>query len=250
MTPDVIVSWPRSCDYPVWRAFIAANRERFAKVIVVFTDHHRERDLSPWIRENFPDVTFIDSPRREDCDWRDVAVNAGLQVSDADWVWFTEQDFLLTDPERFWAKVDSYSLFMDAIGWHEHNARWHPSCLFVRREVIEATSRYFGPVPQDHFYVFGLEAAEQTKQITALPQTGLFRHLAGTSDNHRILETGDPEDIYKPDQFRGYLRDCLSAGVPLEPGWERITRAYVGDGGLLVPLAIAKEWGIHPYRDE
>ena len=39
MKPDVIVSWPRHADYPLWRQFIRENRQRFAKVIVAFTDH-------------------------------------------------------------------------------------------------------------------------------------------------------------------------------------------------------------------
>ncbi|MEK9774626.1 MAG: hypothetical protein VW339_00500, partial [Quisquiliibacterium sp.] len=41
-------------------------------------------------------------------------------------VWFTEQDFLITDPERFWASVEASRA--QAMGFVEpESLRWHPA---------------------------------------------------------------------------------------------------------------------------
>lgn len=204
---DLIVCWPRDCDYPLFRRFLARERDRFAKVIVVFTDHHGP-DISGWVRE-VTDATFLDS--RSNGDWRDAAVNMALEVSDAQRVWFTEQDFLITDPDRFWSQTDG-----PAVGWQEHDDRWHPSSLFVDRGLIERTSRYFGPDPIDHFYAFGREL-ERLIPIKRLE--GGFEHLQGTSQNHSLIDRGLDDGVFKRDRFRRYLSDSLEAGVPLHPGW-------------------------------
>lgn len=231
MTPDVIVAWPKSADYPLWRQFIANNRQRFAKVIVVFTDHHGQQDYSGWLRENFPDVTCLDSDPSRGTEWRDAAVNTALDVSDSEWVWFTEQDFLIDDPGRFW-RLKVLTDQADAMGWREHNERVHPSCLFVRRATIEATTRRFDDAITDHFYRFGreIEAVGRFMDLRSGPlllRPGLdFHHLQGTSDNHRLLDAGDLGAIFKPDQFREYLRASLTV-TPLNPAWEAQVRAYL-----------------------
>ena len=154
---DVIVAWPKPCDYPLWRQFIRDERERFGRVYVVFTEHAGP-DLSPFVRSVFPDVTFIEA--RGEGDWRDVAVNAALDRSTAEWVWFTEQD-LIAGP---WPDLTA-----DAYGFPEGNGRWHPASLFVRRSIIDRTRRYFGTPPVDHFWMFSQELDALT---TVQPLTG------------------------------------------------------------------------------
>src|SRR3990167_1402006 len=137
MRPDVIVTWPVSCDYPLWRKFIRENRSRFAHVIVAFSPMPGLPDRRDGIESllNHVDVTFLHTQWANGWDWRDAAVNAALNVSDAEWVWFTEQDFFVHDP-YFWKLVDSFHVHADAIGVRE-DVRWHPCCLFVRRDNIE-----------------------------------------------------------------------------------------------------------------
>ena len=223
MKPDVIVSWPRSCDYPLWRAFIERERQRFGEVIVVFTEHEG-RDLSGFVRANFS-ATFLDSPPVGDRDWRDVAVNAALDRSHADWVWFTEQDFIIHDPQRFWAAVD-YACWEDAIGIAEPiSGRWHPACLFVRRAVIERrTERYFGPDPIDHFTRFGRQLGNvydlelQGDLITA-PKHIDFEHLQGVSQNAWLISQGEDIGVFRRPRYQEYLRDCLRCGMALDEQW-------------------------------
>ena len=228
MKPDVIVAWPRSEDYPLWRRFVADERERFAKVIVSFTPPlggDKARDISGWINANF-DATFVEPDYSDGRDWRDTAVNAALDRSDAEWVWFTEQDFLVRQPDVFWWAVDVCDVRDTAFGIREHGTgRWHPACLFARREVINQTERYFGGDPVDHFYRFGSQLGP-VRPMPILPDCD-FEHLAGTSQNHFLIDRGESVGVYHPERFRRYLADCLEAGVPLEPTWAERARREV-----------------------
>lgn len=220
--PDVIVCWPRSHDYPLWRRFIRDERDRFGRVLVAWTAHPGA-DVSAWVgaRLDDLDVRSVAAPIR-DGDWRDLAVNEALSHSEAEWVWFTEQDFLITDAEAFWDSVAAAKT--QAIGFVEADSgRWHPACLFVRRAAIEQTSRYFGTDPVDHFYRFGREL----ERITRLhPVTG-YEHLQGTTQNHALLSRGETAGLWRMDRFRRYLRDCLEADVPLHPGWAAEARRVI-----------------------
>ena len=224
MKPDVIVCWPRSHDYPLWRRFIRDNRWRFGRVLVAFTEHPGD-DLSAFVRDNLDAEWVHASPVG---DWRDAAVNAALDASDAEWVWFTEQDFIIKDPKAFWQSVAVART--QAIGFVEPDSgRWHPACLFVRREAIDQTSRYFGPDPVDHFYRFGREL----ERITRLHPVQGYEHLQGVSQNHALLDRGETAGLWRMDRFRQYLTDCLAADVPHHPGWaERARRTIEGSAPL------------------
>jgi hypothetical protein len=218
--PDVIVCWPRNCDFPLWRRFIGDNRWRFARVLVVFTQHPGG-DLSLFVRGQL-DAEFFDSPDSNSGDWRDVAVNHALAYSDAEWVWFTEQDFLIKDPKAFWGSVSAART--QAIGFVEpESLRWHPACLFVRRAAIDQTSRYFGTEPVDHFYRFGREL----ERITRLHPVQGYEHLQGVSQNHALLDRGETAGLWRMDRFRQYLKDSLAADVPLHPGWAERARQII-----------------------
>lgn len=211
---DVIVSWPRSCDYPLWRQFIRDERARFNRVYAVFTDHDGP-DYSAWVRSNCPEIDFLDSLNRRR-DWRDAAVNTALLQSTAERLWFTEQDFFITDPS-FWEAEGQ------VIGFDAGDGRpLHPACIFVDRQMVNQTSRYFGPEPVDHFYSFGKELCALVRPALL---TGGFSHMQGTSQNHYLIDKGEDVGVFKRDKFQNYLRDCLTAGVPLHSEWsERAER--------------------------
>ena len=115
MTPDLIVSWPCNCDYPLWRKWIAAERGWFGRVFVVFTDHAGE-DISPFVRQRMTaDITFLDS-HADGRDWRDAAINLALDCSGSEWIWFTEQDLTILRPGTFWGWVNAAALRWQVIG--------------------------------------------------------------------------------------------------------------------------------------
>ncbi len=223
MRPDVIVAWPVHADYPLWRQFIHDERSRFDQVIIAFTDHPGF-DYSRFVVEAMApdDITFIPT-HAQDRDWRDLAVNAALDISEAQWVWFTEQDFFIRDAYWFWMQVERWAPIVDAIGIEEPGGRRaHPACLFVRREMIEATDRYFGTHPVDHFGSF----TDQLGTIRYLP-AGTYEHLQGLSHNHWLVDTGEEAGRFKMDRFARYLEDCLAVTVPLHSDWAERSRTFV-----------------------
>ena len=222
--PDVIVSWPANCDYPLWRQFIRDERQRFGQVIVAFT-RHDGLDMTDFVAAAMADEHPVLLDRRyvDAGDWRNDAVNAALAVSDAEWVWFTEQDFFITRPKAFWANVEDWEAGVDAIGIEEPGGRrLHPACLFVRRSAVNATARYFGTVPVDHFGAF----TDELKTIYVLPAF-LYEHLQGLSQNHWLIDSGQEAGRFKMDRFDQYLRDCLKVSVPLDSDWAERSRSHL-----------------------
>lgn len=217
---DVIVCWPRNCDYPLWRKFIRDERERFNRVFAVLT-HHDGLDYSDWLRVNLREVEFIEVMDQRG-DWRDEAVNLALDASEASRVWFTEQDFFIRDEETFWSAKGP------VVGFCAGDGRLlHPASLFVDRELIDKTSSYFGPEPIDHFYIFA-EELNRLAPITFLPEWS-FEHMQGVSQNHFLVDKGEDSGVFRRPRFRNYLRSCLASGVPLHPEWEQRARREVGN---------------------
>lgn len=205
---DVIVSWPRSCDYPLWRQFIRDERARFGEVFVVLTEL-AGLDVSGFVRRTFGDATVIESDGIGE--WRDAAVNTALDRSTASHVWFTEQDFTVTP--AFWPQFTG-----DLAGIHVDDRPFHPACLLASRTLIERTGRYFGPDPVDHFHAFGTElVALATPRII---EAG-FRHFQGISESQMLLWLGE-QPRFKPDQFREWADANLAADVPIEPSWRML----------------------------
>lgn len=237
MKPDVIVTWPHTCDFPLWRKFIREERHRFARVLVCFsTNMGGAVDYRDFVREQMADIAeCFDSPPLDGRDWRDVAVNAALDRSDAEWVWFTEPDLLIHDPE-FWRLVDFFERHdADMMGFWDTVGRYHPASLFATRSVIDSTPRYFGPVPNDHFVAFS-ESLVSPARVGILDMDH-FEHLQGLAHNHYLADTGQPVTFH-PERFVQYLRDCLRADVPLDPRW--VERAERRVGVVCIAEAIAK----------
>jgi hypothetical protein len=232
MKPDVLLTWPTRCDYPLWRKFIKEERERFSRVIVVFSNHggpsYRDFVATDLALHN---VIALDSPEWYGRDWRDVAVNAALHLSDNPWVWFTEQDFSITDNSFWWTVSAWEECGFEIIGLEQdtlpEQPRLHPCCLFVKRELVDATSRYFGPDEGDHFWKFSQELYAVTRYPRMeISKLDAWHHMNGLSHNHQLVDEGKPV-LYHPYEFREYLLTCLRSGEALHPEWKRQVEAYV-----------------------
>lgn len=235
--PDAILTWPTSCDYPLWRAQLARDRDRIGRVLVAFSPGSHRRDYTAFVRDRLADldVEFADVPYGRE--WRDSAVNEMLARSDSEWVWFTEQDLLVRIPDRFWMQMRDEFDRRGVCGWREHGEgdRLHPSCLFARRDLVNRTSRDFAPVPGgDHFSLFSeqLEAMRPPFLLDTIWKFGRYDegdaevvHMAGLSFNHQLVTEG-AEVTHHPGQFRAYLRDCLSGDV--HPAWREDAERFLG----------------------
>ncbi len=141
-----------------------------------------------------------------------------LNISTAERVWFTEQDFFITDPAFFWSKINSAPV----VGFDAGDERpLHPACIFTDRKLIELTTRYFGPSPIDHFYSFGLGLKWKSEPLIL---TEGFHHMQGISQNHSLIERGEDSGIFYRDRFRDYLKSSLTIDVPLNSNWVAVAQ--------------------------
>ena len=224
---DVILAHPKNNDYPLWRDMLREYRYKFNKVIIVFTETNDGLDFSEFVRNAMADddVIFLDSPKIKGLeDWRNIATNFALKHSDADWVWFTEQDYFIK--KGFWKYIDrGMNEGSDVIATFQET-RMHPCSMFVRRELLNQTCLNFGIVPNklDHFALIQRDLENLTKRIDHIPDK-FFRHLNGLSSNFTLIKNGDFPN-YEKRTFNMYLNQCLDVDVSLSNEWIQIVLKY------------------------
>lgn len=185
-------------------------------------------DYSLFVRDQLADcdVTFLNAPsHRGEEDWRNVATREALQYSNSEYIWFTEQDFNVTD-DKFWSDVEQHLSAKKAVIGVMQGQRLHPCCMFVRREVLEQTRRDFGIVPNvsDHFSMITSDLESMGTEFTLLDKNTYY-HMNGLSHNMYLVSAGLTVG-YKPEEFKTYLQKCLSSGVKLHPIFENMIRNY------------------------
>lgn len=243
--PDVIVTWPSNCDYPLWRQFVRHNRYRFNKVYISFME------------ANDPDNEYrnfvIDAMRDDKCSffftgsgpqWRNNSVNHALRHVGSDTVWFTEQDF--TTKGNFWGH---YNTIKDTkVAAIFQGERMHPACIFAKVETIEKTSKNFDIGDGfDHFGRFQKDVEDVLKIAPVKIPKRYYEHMNGLSHNfHLVSKKQTP--VYKPIEFYGYLRKCLEVkDVPLNSRF--ITAAsdalpYSQDSGVSEKSSLGEDRGV------
>ncbi len=213
---DLIVTWPSGMDYPTWRWFISHYHKLFNNIIVVFYPKG-SLDFTRFLRSNFPEVKFLISDSIGQT-WREDAVNTALNYSTADWVWFTEQDFLFKDLycfERIFEAMKDHNV----IGVKQGN-RFHPCSLFVKRKIIDKTSKDFSAPKQDmdHFSIFSKEIESIGKPIT-FDRLALFKnkdwyHMSSLTWNYFRIMDDELEDMHEPANFLVWNYYSRKAAVP------------------------------------
>jgi hypothetical protein len=233
MITDVIVTWPNNCDYPLWRQFIHDNRSKFGKVIIGFHQANGVNDFSNFVREAMtPDnITFFNAPepRAGIEDWRNLSINAALNFSDGDRVWFTEQDFFPLP--GFWENVKELDdQHCQVITVYQGN-RMHPCCIFMNREVLNLTRKNFGIVPDvsDHFSMIQDDIINLGVKVGGLKPKN-YIHLNGLSQNWHLASIRERPNYELP-KFIEYLKQCLDVSVPKSTEFYRIAVAVIGKYG-------------------
>ena len=172
-------------------------------------------------------VLFSDNPPVHNNDWRNVAINhALLQSYNAEWIWFTEQDFIIKDSTYFWGTVymadDNGAEFIAV----KESDRIHPCCMFIKRSLLARTSREFSANPPlyDHF-------GKLTQEVEKLGPKAHFidkgwQHMAGLSHNLRLVEEGGLPN-YKPLEFDTFARESLLVTVPQNETFNRLLSGYL-----------------------
>ena len=224
MIPDIVVTWPLNCDYPLWRQFIRDNRSYFNEIIIGFHNTHTKDNYSQFVenamRYDYIHTFNVREPMPGE-DWRNLSVNAGLLHSyNADWIWFTEQDFYPKD--TFWNEVTEHETNnCDVIAAYDRD-RMHPCCIFVKRSILEKTQKQFGILVDkaDHFYQFQKDIENMGCKIGKInPDT--YYHYNGLSQNWYLASIGEKPNYHLP-EFIDYLTQCLRVMVPLHEDFVRI----------------------------
>lgn len=227
MKIDLLLSWPRNCDYPLYRQYIINNRSRWNQVIIAFTESFQGEDYRSFIEESLWNygITFVQPMPNLADDWRNVSTNAMIRNSSAEWVYFSEQDFYISDD--IWNQLLNFTKSHDVIGFKDGDSRFHPASLLIKRNVLELTSKNFGIVEgvSDHFSRIYNDLDGLAISMLNLPQLADF-HMNGLSHNLTLLYRGE-EIYYKPEEFKAYLADTLKASVPLDPRYKALVERYL-----------------------
>lgn len=227
--PDLIVCNPTHIYFPLFTKFIKENRKHFDKVIMVFTDMAiRDPNYVLYIREAMASegIIFIDCPRAESGeDWRNKAIKLALNVSKAEWIYFTEQDFF---PQNdFWREVGDLMVRTNVFGRYQ-DSRLHPCCLFIKRALLEKSSMDFSAYPDKGMDHFGLiqKWLDGKDIICGVIFSQYGYHMNGLSQNIHMLQTGE-EPNYAPPEFREYVKKCLAEDMP--PDMQDLFYSYLGE---------------------
>jgi len=189
--PDLVVIWPKDIFYPPFVARINKDRDFFAKVIVVMTAGQMDMDFTQEITIRLKDCqVVVPDAKSPGKDWYDIAVNAGLLQVTAPYVLLIEQDFLVK--EGFFENLlwEGERTKFDVIGIRQNN-RFIPSCLLVKKDMMDKTSHDFScnPPEGDHCYKVSKELEDQADWSTLenLHIEGYY-HMSGLTFNYRLKE--------------------------------------------------------------
>jgi hypothetical protein len=206
---------------------IKENREHFNKVIIVWTDMNvRDPNYKIYVQQAMRNdkITFLDClPAEANEDWRNKAINMALSVSDSEWVYFTEQDFILSG--YFWREVTDLMKRCEVFGRYQEG-RLHPCCLFIKRYLLNKTSLDFSANGDKGYDHFGLiqNWIDKKDIICGVIFEQYGHHMNGLSQNLYLLQIGEVPN-YNPPEFRVYIHDCLQEDMP--PDMRQLFESYV-----------------------
>ncbi len=231
---DLFLVWPTDIDHPLYRKFIRDWGELFANRIFIHINNvHASLDLSDfvekWFIEHSPVKTvFFREELRGGWDWRNQFVNTMLAKSTAECLWFPEQDFFVREPEKFFGIVDKEMDIHKLISFRQTN-RWHPACIFARREDIDKTCLDFGAHPEVGFDHFGFVTRDMDKlgPCVDLEDIGLknkedWFHHNGMWWNYVLAARGEVPN-FDPVNFSAYNKATRECPIEQDPRYIELT---------------------------
>lgn len=190
-TIDVISQICMYVDFPLWRAWITKHRNKFNKVILYPSKQHGLVDFEEFWRSNFKESWVNDHIidwSTPGIDWRQAECEPCVEKSDAEWIWFQEADFFCKDWDKLFKDIEEAMKTSDMIGlWNEtHFPYVHPSCLIIKREMLEKTNKDFRAHPEingcDHFAMITKEVLDLGGKITTLQDMGYNCDMSPDAD--------------------------------------------------------------------
>ncbi len=229
---SIILSWPDSFDFPVWRSNVSKLRTYTKEIIVCFTSHG-SNPIKDWIRQVLPQCTFLDADtyqaQQYGGDWRNKSTNYMIDHASGEWILSLEPDFFIKDYEKFFTAVSEGMKTHNVITFEE-NQRFHPAFLLVKKDVVQKTHRNFSVMGQDkdHFWQFTKDIKgicdHKTLQSLELLEGRDWIHMRGLVDNYFA-----PKPYFDLPSFHVYNDACRELDVPVNEYWwkemERCSKA-------------------------
>lgn len=238
MKIDVISQYCVHNDYPIFRYNMKRHKDKINKLILYPSRHHGVIDFEAFSKKCFTEATWV-TPVPIDYgkeDWRQAETIPCLAYSNAEWIWFTEQDFFVNDWDKFFADVEKAMQKSDMIGWwNPTNFPYvHPSCIFIKRTMLDKTTKDFSAHPEingcDHFAMLTADVQRLKGKITTLQDLGWENwknafHLGGLTYVYQDWK-GDGTDAFgvgNPEAFYNYNYWSRQAPVEQSPEYQKLS---------------------------
>lgn len=232
MNIDIISQICVYCDYPLWRKMVRDYRDEFNKVILYPSKQHGVCDLEDFWLKEFPETWVAREPIDYGItDWRQGETEPLIAVSDAEWLWFMEADFFVTNWKKLFRDFkDAMADGSELIGcWSPSQFPYmHPCCLLIKRELLDKTNKDFRAHPEihgsDHFAMITRDAERLGAKITTLEDLGYkewedYYHLGGLTYAFQDWK-GNGKDHFgmkSPEAYYVYLEHANKADVVQSP---------------------------------
>lgn len=223
--PDVIIVWPSGVDYPLCRWQLQAYKPFFNKTIIA-TYTHGNPDFRPFLKQVMKQTIFVDAGFDSDT-WRERMTLLALGESKAEWVLFTEQDFIWKD-DHFFYKVLEAAKTHDVVGIRQ-GERLHPSFLLVKRKILDRTKKDFSVNGdgKDHFWNVSQELLKIGKFID-IREIGLFEgidwyHFSSLTWNLFRIKDGNVAEFHEVNEFLVYNTLSRTSKVVQDARWIAFT---------------------------
>ena len=201
MKPDLLICHIKHCYYPIWMKTVKKYRDFFGKILIHFSEHNRQPYFDHYIHtelQELGNIVFLDKANIDwsTQDWRNIATNEMLKYSTGEWVCSIEQDWFCRDWDKLLAECRRHMDSPAALfGWYSLTAHSyvHPAFFFIRRAVLDQTSKDFGPHSEisgsDHFakITYDVEKLEQIVvglNVGDVSSRSLAFHLGGVNQNY------------------------------------------------------------------
>jgi hypothetical protein len=162
---DIVVINAPEHDFPLFRKFLIDHHHLFNKIHYVYSYNSRSwssmvngpYDYTHITQKTLPFANFIwadhndmETYRKDGklTDFRDHAQNVGLDASNSDAILFIEPDIRLDSLDYLLNLPDTF----DVVAHCDGEPKLSPSLFWIKRSIIDKTSRWFTSTPEPLFY--------------------------------------------------------------------------------------------------
>lgn len=231
---DIVLIWPYSEDYPLFRKTLRKIRNKVKTVNIFFSEHHSGKHIDSFIRKSLSElgVDFFEDegiPLPGKGDWVNTAVNTILRNVSSEWFLKIHPDFFVKDWDSFLGSLGVAMKRNQLIGYPYLASPdyFSPAFFLMERSLLEKTSLDFSAISsfRDHFWKITADARKLGIEIMPLEKIGLrdgidYVHIKGVT-TYFVHGLVDDFHFYdSPERAYCYFHQTLNCGELMEEKWE------------------------------